>query len=307
MNPRTHPRGAKPDFTLPRLNPNPTRVTDALWWLVCMRELLEPELSESGGTFANKAGSHNTGNNLLAKPEWKNDHSIRDSFNRSGPWWRDFCAAHDWTFLDAQRGDYRTINKYTNRLIRAMRDPKDLRPDDVYFYTLGQADGDFVIEGYNERDDEPETSGDKTHAWHRHDSFRRNIVGNNWAMWKALTIDMGWTYTEWLQSIAPDEEIPVNQTDFNKLLLGALKDTAIKREVGEAVLTALIGNTTVPGRDVRAGLQDLVGGLRAVLWFPPDHKESEAADLIPGSPLARLLELPELVAEIRRLLAQRGV
>src|SRR6188508_819287 len=50
MNPKTHPRGRAPDFTLPKQNPNPERMTDALWWLVCMREALEPSLSENGGT-----------------------------------------------------------------------------------------------------------------------------------------------------------------------------------------------------------------------------------------------------------------
>lgn len=203
MNPRTHPRGTKPDFTLPRPNPNPSRMTDALWWLVCMREALEPS-SENGGTFANKPGSHNAGENLrnFGQGNGKTDHSIRDSFNRTGPWWKTKCSAHDWTFPDAQRGDYKTINKYTNRVISSMRDPNDPRPDDVYFYILGQADGDRVVEGYNERDDESQT-GDSSHTWHRHDSFRRNIIGSFAHMWKALTIDMGWSVAEWQRSIAP--------------------------------------------------------------------------------------------------------
>jgi hypothetical protein len=274
-------------------------MTDALWWLVCMREALEPSLSENGGTFANKPGSHNAGENLPdhGQGNRKTDHSIRDSFNRTGPWWRKFCAAHDWTFFDAQRGDYRTITKYTKQLIKAMKDPKDLRPDDVYFYTLGQVDNDSVVEGYNERDDDDETSSDKTHNWHRHDSFRRNIIGNFWALWKALTIDMGWTYDEWLRStkaeplpVESEEDLPVNQTEFNKLFLGAMKDPAIKREVGEAVLTAGVGNDVVPQRDVRMALSDFVNGLRAVLWFPPGHQEANAANLIPGSPLARIID-----------------
>lgn len=202
MNPRTHPKGAKPDFTLPKANPNPSRMTDALWWLVCMREALEPA-SQNGGTFANKAGSHNAGENLrdFGQGDRRTDHSIRDPFNRSGKWWKEFCAAHDWTFPDAQRGDFRTIDKYTSRLISAMKDPKDLRPDDVYFYTIGQADNDRVVEGYNERDDDDET-GDPSHLWHRHDSFRRNIIGSFPHMWKALTIDMGWSYADWQKSIA---------------------------------------------------------------------------------------------------------
>ena len=205
MSPRTHPRGTRPDFTLPRPNPNPSRMTDALWWLVCMREMLEPALSENGGTYADKAGYHNAGNNLPdhGLGNAKTDHSIRRAPDRRGPWWRTKSSAHDWTFRDAQRGDYDTIIKYTRRLVNAMRDPRDLRPDNVYAYTLGQIDGDVVVEGYNEYRDEAETSGDKTHLWHRHDSFRRDIVGNFWEMWKALTVDMGWSYADWERSTAP--------------------------------------------------------------------------------------------------------
>ncbi|MEU4558511.1 hypothetical protein AB0F72_08975 [Actinoplanes sp. NPDC023936] len=208
MNPRTHPRGAPPDFTLPKRNPNPERMTDALWWLVCMREALEPSLSENGGTFARKPGSHNAGANLPDHGEGniRTDHSIRHAWNRTGPWWKTKTAAHDWTFRDAQHGDYRTINKYTRRMIAAMADPDDLRPDEVIFYTLGNVDGDVTTEGYSELKNGAETSGDNTHAWHRHDSFFRRIIGDFWAMWKILTIDMGWTYAEWQQSIAPQQQ-----------------------------------------------------------------------------------------------------
>jgi hypothetical protein len=208
MNPRTHPRGARPDFTAPKPNPNPERVTGALWWLVCMREALEPK-GRNAGTYGNKPGSHNIGSQLpdYGAGDRRTDHSIRDSFNRTGPWWKSKTAAHDWTFVDAQRGDFTTIKKYTNRLIKAMKDPADPRPDDTYFYTLGQADDDLVIEGYNERDDAAEHSSDATHTWHRHDSLRRNIVGSYWHMWQALTIDMGWTVAEWRQSLEDDMEL----------------------------------------------------------------------------------------------------
>jgi hypothetical protein len=205
MNPRTHPRGAPPDFELPSRNPNPSRMTDALWWLVSMRLRLEPR-SRNGGTYADKPGSHNIGSALPdhGQGDRRTDHSIRDRFNRTGAWWRSKTAAHDWTFPDAQGGTYATIIRYTNRLIRAMRDPKDPRPDDTYFYTLGQTDNDRVVEGYNERDDAPQSSTDLTHLWHRHDSFRRNIVGSYPHMWKALTIDMGWTVAEWRRSLEDD-------------------------------------------------------------------------------------------------------
>ena len=220
MDPRTHPRGAPPDFTLPKPNPNPSRMTDALWWLVCMRERLEPTNSDNGGTFANKAGYHNAGENLPdhGAGNAKTDHSIRRAPDRTGAWWKKFSSAHDWTFRDAQAGKYATIDKYTTRLVNAMRDPNDLRPDDVYAYTLGQMDGDTVVEGYNEYTDDDETSADKTHNWHRHDSFRRNIIGQFWAMWKALTIDMGWTYGEWLRSTQGGDDLVTTQAEFDKLM-----------------------------------------------------------------------------------------
>jgi hypothetical protein len=240
MNPRTHPRGARPDFTLPKPNPNPSRMTDALWWLVCMREALEPADTENGGTFAPKPGYHNAGRNLPdhGAGNLKTDHSIRRAPDREGPWWREFSSAHDWTFRSAQNGSYGNISKYTKRLINAMRDPDDLRPDSVYAYTLGQVDGDVTVEGYNEYRDDAETSGDVTHLWHRHDSFRRNIIGLYWAMWKALTIDMGWTYDEWLQSTKPaKEDDSMDQTEFDKLFGASIHKVTIGRS-GQTVAAA---------------------------------------------------------------------
>jgi len=226
MNPRTHPRGAPPDFTLPKPNPNPSRMTDALWWLVCMREALEPTLSDNGGTYADKPGYHNAGENLpdYGLGDSRTDHSIRRAPDRSGPWWKKYSSAHDWTFRDAQDGVYTTIDKYTTRLVNAMRDPADLRPDDVYAYTLGQMDGDTVVEGYNEYTDDPETSANKTHNWHRHDSFRRNIIGSYWAMWKALTIDMGWTYAEWQRSLTEEDDVAITLQDAIKIWTHDLRD-----------------------------------------------------------------------------------
>jgi hypothetical protein len=215
MDPRTHPRGAPPDFSMVGLPAKPNeRVTDALWWLVCMRLKLEP-LSQNGGTWVPKPGYHSHGSRLPDHDpgDPRTDHSIRWAYDREGPWWREFTAAHDWTFTRAHSGNYHEISKYTSRLITAMKDPNDLRPDDVYAYTIGQADGDLVVEGYHERTNE-EISGDASHLWHRHDAFRRNIVGNLWAMWKALTIDMGWTYAEWLRSTtAPPKEADMDWKD----------------------------------------------------------------------------------------------
>lgn len=234
MNPRTHPRGAAPDFTLPRPNPNPDRQTDALWWFVCMCEALEPS-SQNGGTYANKPGYHNIGNNLPdhGPGNAKTDHSIRRAPDRRGPWWRTKTAGRDWTFPDAQRGDYKTIIKYTKRMIDAMKDPDDLRPDDALAYVLGQIDGDPVVEGWNEYTDDPETSADKTHLWHIHESHKRDAVGSFDRMWALLTIYMGWTYQEYLTSIGQGEQEDdmANQiAEFFASVARATKDGAPKED-----------------------------------------------------------------------------
>lgn len=202
MDPRTHMRGTAPDFTLPKANPSAYQ-TDALWWLVQMRLKLAPG-SANGGTYANKPGSHNIGRQLPTT-----DHSLNPAnINRVGPWWKDKCSAHDWTFTDAQRGDFTTIKLYTGRLIRAMRDIHDPRPDMIYHYTIGQLDDDRVVEAYQEIKEESFTSSDTTHLWHRHDSFIRLKCGDFWAMWAALTIDMGWTVDDWRKSLPATQPKP---------------------------------------------------------------------------------------------------
>lgn len=276
MDPRTHPRGAPPDFTLPRPNPNPGRMTDALWWLVCMRLRLEPD-SANGGTFTDKPGFHNAGQNLPDHGEGnlKTDHSIRHAPNRSGPWWRTKTAGHDWTFRSAQAGDFRIITKYTSRLINAMKDPNDLRPDDTYWYTLGQADNDRVVEAYHENTNEIMTSNDLTHLWHRHDSFRRNIVGSFAHMWRALTIDMGWTYAEYLKSIAPPK--PAAPAPIREDVMATADDVA---KAVWAHLEEDPYDTATPKRRVRTGTYlRYVQGLHVALAAVQDRQDALDAKL----------------------------
>lgn len=233
MNPRTHPRGAAPDFTLPKKNPSSYQ-TDALWWLVQMRLLLVPGTA-NGGTYANKPGSHNIGRQLPTS-----DHSLNPaSINRTGPWWRDKCSAHDWTFLNAQRGDYSTISLYTDRLMDAM-ERGDARADLAYHYTIGQRDKDRVVEAYQEIKEEAFTSSDMSHLWHRHDSFRRDRVGDFWVMWAALTIDMGWTEAEWRRSLPEAAPKPPTTTP-SKPVVSRLPVVALGHRVVELKSPAMRG------------------------------------------------------------------
>jgi len=280
-------------------NPNPARITDALWWLRCMRLRLEP-LSSDGGILAIKPGYHSYGSRLPGQQagglgKRTTDHSIRRAPDRAGPWWRDYAAAHDWTFTRAHRGDYTEINLYTGRLVRAMRSLTDLRPDDVYAYTIGQIDNDRTVEGWNEYTDDDE-SGDSSHLWHRHDSFRRNIVGNFWAMWKALTIDMGWTYAEWLESTTSREwdEMATEQQVEDAAKAGAL---AALQEPMPYVLTR-IKDRRWAKLSVNGKLDYLFEQLAAA---QPTDVDGDG-DLDGNSVQARLTRVEETLAEIKGLL-----
>lgn len=315
MNPRTHRRGAAPNFSHEGLPPNPipSRITNALWWLVCMRDRLEP-LSQNGGVFANKDGYHNAGENLEdhGQGNAETDHSIRRAPDRAGPWWEEFAAAHDWTFDRAHTGNYTEINLYMRRRIDAMRSLTDLRPDNVYAYTIGNLDGDVEVEGWNEYRDDWET-GDSTHLWHIHDSFRRNIVGDYWAMWKALTIDMGWSYEEWQNSVreAQNDMTPEEMTAWatsadGKAALGAALADAIfpapagsNDPDGKWLFRSYVTNTygaTVNARTYAA--EGRTAAQAALVKVTEDDGEKQEILTAIGEQQTPVIDLPSLAALI---------
>lgn len=130
---------------------------------------MEPS-SELGGIATNKPGYHNSRENLPPT-----DYSVIDAPDKGGP--SDYAAALDWTFPDAQAGDHRTINKYSQRLLASGKDPNDTRLDWMREF-FGQADSDGNIEGWDFRYAVPSTSADQTHDWHIHMSFSRNALTN---------------------------------------------------------------------------------------------------------------------------------
>lgn len=222
----------KPDFTLDTPNPNPWHVTDAEWWLWLRCHELEPK-SEYGGIYANKKGFHNTGQANLTN--WPDNYSIRDAVNRTGPWWKSKASAFDWTFRDAQAGNYVTIDKYSSRLMASARDTADPRLDLILFEFYGQADNDLQVEGYNEYREEF-ASSDSSHLWHIHMSFLRSQCGNFWGMWALLTVLMGWTVQQWKASLPVTPPVPVDPNDWTVKLVMALP-TLKKGSTGALVRT----------------------------------------------------------------------
>jgi hypothetical protein len=163
-------------------NPNPARITDAMWWLWGQLQALEPS-SKLGGIYANKPGYHNGREYLPAY-----DYSVADNPpDWGGP--SDKAAAIDWTFPDAQSGDYSTIALYTRRLLASAQDPDDHRLDGWREF-FGNADDDTYVEGWDCRYGCPSTS-DSSHLWHIHASEDRDKAADYENKEKFLSVVRG--------------------------------------------------------------------------------------------------------------------
>ncbi len=172
------------------VNPNPNRITDALWWFWLRLAELEPH-SQLSGIYAFKKGYHSSRTDN--QRNWPNNYSIRETEDLDGP--ADKAAALDWTFPNAQRGDYSTIAVYTKRLISSGKDRDDPRLDglrEVY----GQADSDAYVEGWDCRH-LIDSTADAAHRWHSHFPFDRNKVTMLEVMDAVLSVLKGEPLTQW--------------------------------------------------------------------------------------------------------------
>lgn len=154
--------------TLSPENPDPTKITDAMWWLAGMLLVLEPG-TQIAGVYANKRGYHNT--RAANETTWPGDYSIRDSEDRRGP--SDKAAAIDWTFPEAFSGDFSRMARYGVRL-KAAWDTRDPRVSG-WREALGQTDTDGPPEGLDFRHHSTRVPDD-THRWHWHFSEDRDKV-----------------------------------------------------------------------------------------------------------------------------------
>lgn len=183
-------------------NPNPARITDASWWFMDQLVHNLAPGSQNGGIYANKRGHHNT--RAANDANWPGDYSVRDPEDRGGP--ADKASAYDWTFPDAQRGDYRTISKFMKRIIASGKDSEDPRLDgwhDIY----GQADSDGHVEGWDCRRLVDITS-DSSHLWHIHMSEDRDKVADYENKRRMLSVLSGESLAEWRGQTSPPAPAP---------------------------------------------------------------------------------------------------
>jgi hypothetical protein len=180
-------------------------VTGASAWLADQLLALEPG-TQWGGTYAAKPGYHNTRN--ANSPQ---NYSVVDRPpDDGGP--GDKAAAYDWTFPEAQSGDYTRIAKYTSRLLASAQDWGDPRLNGWReFY--GQADADSYVEGWDCRYGYACTS-DSSHLWHLHLSENRDQTESYDNKKALLSVLKGETVAQWRQGFAK----PVTRGDGAVLL-----------------------------------------------------------------------------------------
>lgn len=176
-------------------NPNPTRISPALWRFWEEFRAFEPS-AKYGGTYAKKAGYHNY---RAALP--KSDYSVQDvAGDRVGS--GELSAGIDLTLSTS------AMIRYSKRLEAAMR-AKDKRlyinGKPILREYIGTKDGKtvhcYVLTGGKAlgvgADSGPDPGRGKTHLWHIHLSFIREFA-NFWAaMERVLSILKGQLYSAW--------------------------------------------------------------------------------------------------------------
>lgn len=176
-------------------NPNPTRISDNLWWF--WTEVKKSTKSaQYGGTYAPKAGYHNYRSALSSK-----DYSVEEVANdKKGS--SSKTSAIDITLSASD------MVKYSKRLDAAMRardkrlfingqpilrefiGTKDNKSVYCYMLTGGKAQGVGADSG-------PDSGRDKSHLWHVHISFIRMFCESKDAYERVLSIWNGEVYSAW--------------------------------------------------------------------------------------------------------------
>lgn len=184
-----------------RPNPNPTRISNPLWYLVCACTDDTPTsfVDEYGGTFLRKPGSH--ADTAWLKVNYPNDYSLKGAKQNitTGPL-SAFTRAFDWTFPSAQRGDWSQIGVYSLRVKEAW-ESNDPRMYGV-FEILCQTPEDKQPEGYVFYPERRFRVPDSTHEWHLHIGILTQFINDQAAMEALWSVLSGQSLATWRSRIS---------------------------------------------------------------------------------------------------------
>jgi peptidoglycan hydrolase-like protein with peptidoglycan-binding domain len=168
-------------------NPNPTYITDDMWWLwlECLGFIPGVRL---GGIYANKPGYHNTVNANLAT--WPNNYSVRYAIDRRDP--KTKARAIDLTMSSTW------MKTITRRLLdgAARRDRRMRCVKEFY----GTVDGRTVVGRIKDSEDGAyrSASSDSSHTWHEHVGILTPYVDDRDAIEGLASLLSGEAWDSWM-------------------------------------------------------------------------------------------------------------
>ena len=211
-------------------NPNPARITDAMWWYweQCLANIPGAKL---GGIYADKSCYHNTVSANLSR--WPGTYCVQLPLDLDfGP--RDKARAIDLTLSDSE------MKKRTGYLKRAADHPEDNRLYGLRSF-IGTLDGTNVFCYIRNTDSGPWTfdgGRDSSHLWHIHESWWTKYCADLEAAKQIASVTNGVTWEEWNQQEGEDMAFRVRITSSDpewngKLIIGSAGVRFTVRNPGE--------------------------------------------------------------------------
>ncbi len=178
-------------------NPNPSHVTNELWWFIEEWERMEPATVFAGAWGDFKPGYHCDYYTLEHTSGWTNDYStqLADDQVGNGHPNEHMGAGVDITFPSAQNGDYTSIRRYCDR-VRAAWKARDPRLKGWREVLGNSSDGDSGADGYDFTS-WTERTPDSSHKWHIHFSVLRRYVNVLEIFQAMMSILRGETLAHW--------------------------------------------------------------------------------------------------------------
>jgi hypothetical protein len=184
-------------------NPNPSLITDEMWWLWLHMAGIIPGV-RLGGIYAFKPGYHSKV--LDNQANWPKDYSIRLPLDLTQP--DDKARAIDFTMSTAE------MILRTGYLKAAAEHPDDDRLYGLREF-IGTLDGVTVLRMYKNTIDGPwfYSTSDLSHTWHNHDSFFTEFCDDMKAMQAFASAFSGQSWEDWIEG----DDMPLSDEDIEKI------------------------------------------------------------------------------------------